>query len=182
MECHPSQVALIEKGGSAHSGQTCADCHLAHRQAPQCDECHERHALSAAAPQCTACHQPHMPKPVVYSYSVPDRECASCHRRPFDLLRAGTTGHSRRTCVSCHKEKHGTLPDCATCHGLPHRLQGEALFDDCNECHRSAHDLEVWPEGKTAGRKKNGDLPIPEGLLPFLERGKTDEHVRDLPP
>jgi len=119
-----------------------------------------------------------MPAPVIYSFDVPDRECATCHPRSLELLRAGGTGHGRKACVFCHRERHGAVQRCASCHGLPHRLSDEALFADCGGCHRTAHDLDVWPGERTAGGREGR---IPPGILPFLEQGKADEPVQQDP-
>jgi hypothetical protein len=87
-----------------------------------------------------------MPSPAVFDHGVSDRDCAPCHGEVFEQIRANKTGHGRRSCVSCHQRRHGTLPQCSTCHGLPHRLSEAALFEECGRCHNTAHDLHVWPQ------------------------------------
>jgi hypothetical protein len=145
-ECHPSQVALIDRGNSLHSDYSCSDCHSSHRQTPLCLDCHEPHIEGEKAQNCTGCHYAHMPSPAVFDHDVSDRDCAPCHGEVFEQIRANRTGHGRRSCVSCHQRRHGTLPQCSTCHGLPHRLSETALFEECGRCHSTAHDLNVWPE------------------------------------
>jgi hypothetical protein len=79
--------------------------------------------------------------------------------------------------VSCHQKRHGAIITCAECHGLPHRLSGPATFADCGKCHGSAHDPD--PYGGTDHAE--GALEVPKGLERFLELGKEDRFVRDLP-
>jgi hypothetical protein len=180
-ECHASEVAIIDKGGSLHSGQACSECHVAHRQKPDCTECHDAHAASGIGPECRGCHRPHMPAPVLFGLQVPSRDCAPCHREAYDTLSGNSTGHNRRSCVSCHQAKHGSVPECATCHGLPHRLRGAAVFANCGECHGAAHDLQVWPLGEQSGGSGEAAVKVPASLQRFLDLGIKDEYVRDLP-
>jgi hypothetical protein len=122
-----------------------------------------------------------MPAPVLFGLKVPSSECAPCHRRAYDAMAENTTGHRRRSCVSCHQAKHGVIPECATCHGLPHRLRGEALFSNCWECHGTAHSLRVWPGGTASGRDGKESRAAPGGLQRFLDLGIRDEYIKDLP-
>ena len=179
-ECHPREVALVDRGGSLHSGQACSECHIAHRQKPHCTECHEPHESSKVRGECRGCHRPHMPSPVLFGLQVPSSDCSPCHAEAYSSLSANRTGHNRRSCVSCHQTRHGAIPECATCHGLPHRLRGDATFADCGGCHGVAHDLRVWPEGKVGGGEEIAE-ETPLGLQRFLELGLKDEYVRDLP-
>jgi hypothetical protein len=150
---HAAAFALIANGGSLHSEQSCPDCHDAHRHKPACVDCHEGHDSGSISSKCGTCHQPHMPQPVIFAGSVPNSACAGCHPDTYNMLRTNDTGHRRRTCISCHQKTHGSPPTCASCHGLPHRLSADALFQDCRRCHRGAHNLTVWPVGETAQQK-----------------------------
>lgn len=176
-ECHPKAVALIAQGASLHSEQVCGDCHEAHRHVPACTHCHKPHPGSSFDVDCTGCHDPHLPMPVIYRFDVADGDCGACHPSQFGILHASTTKHSQRGCVSCHQRRHGVIILCADCHGLPHRLRGDATFEDCAKCHGSAHDPD--PFGGTGSAVKKEE--VPKGLEKFLQLGKEDRFVRDLP-
>jgi len=176
-ECHFMAVALIGQGGSLHSEMTCGDCHSAHRHAPDCRGCHEPHTGSKVPQGCQGCHSPHLPQPVIYRYDIADGDCGACHPSQFATLHASKTKHGPRSCVSCHQKRHGAIIACSECHGLPHRLDPTATFADCGKCHGSAHDPD--PYGGTGSVERKVD--VPDGLQRFIDLGKEDRFVRDLP-
>ncbi len=75
---------------------------------------------------------------------ISSRECGQCHTEIFKMIKTDGGKH-RINCRRCHEQFHtyqpgkmdfqDALPECATCHSLPH---GEAL-DKCTECHQQVH-------------------------------------------
>ena len=139
--CHAAQVAQIERVASAHSTMFCSMCHEVHRQVPRCLDCHDSHREGGELDTCGHCHRAHMPVPVTYGYDIPNEECGACHREAYTLLSGSKARHNSRSCAYCHQRKHGSIVECRSCHGEPHRLNTHARFAECSECHNIAHDL-----------------------------------------
>ncbi len=71
-------------------------------------------------------------------------ECASCHNGQYSRLQESKSKH-RFDCLDCHDKLHANipsknnytdiLPQCSSCHGLPH---GDT-FSGCAQCHNDPH-------------------------------------------
>src|SRR5512139_478858 len=112
LTCHKRQIAQLRKNKSKHTALNCSRCHRVHRKVPQCTQCHEPHSAEMAVADCRNCHKAHMPKVVTYAADIPSKECGSCHRKAFDILRDSKSKHKYFTCVFCHKERHKMIPRC----------------------------------------------------------------------
>ncbi|HFQ88998.1 MAG TPA: hypothetical protein ENK27_02880 [Desulfobulbus sp.] len=144
-DCHGDQAAQLADHPGSHSKLACNDCHSErHGNIPRCSECHEKpHTTYVSNKGCTACHPAHMPQEVRYGTRIDNATCAGCHTGIGARLKAGRSAHSMLRCVFCHSEKHGTIPSCQDCHGIPHSagiLQG---FSDCLDCHGDPHKLSL---------------------------------------
>ncbi len=140
--CHSDQGNEIKDNPSAHGEVDCAVCHHdKHGYIPDCMECHDPHRDGQETPTCITCHQVHQPLNVVYGEKIPNMDCGACHDELADILSAGATKHAALDCVYCHKEKHGFVPTCQDCHGVPHPESMMTKFPECNDCHEDPHDL-----------------------------------------
>lgn len=146
LSCHTQQITQLRKHKSKHTGLNCSTCHNVHGKVPECTQCHKPHLTDMAAADCVKCHKAHMPKVVAYADGIQSKECGSCHRKAFVILRDSKSKHKYFTCIFCHKERHKMIPDCLDCHGSPHQKAGiMAEFTNCSDCHNIAHDLNNWP-------------------------------------
>jgi hypothetical protein len=141
LSCHPKQGKELKDNPSRHTKLFCTTCHNAHREVPPCQKCHQPHADDMTNKDCLVCHPAHQPRTITYGADMPNKNCAACHKSITDTLMSTNTKHSKQACVFCHKEKHGYVPACETCHGVPHPASMLAKFQKCNMCHMSAHSL-----------------------------------------
>ncbi len=140
--CHNAQVSEVKNNPSAHGEFDCAVCHHdKHGFIPDCMECHEPHRAEQKYNDCISCHKVHQPLNVAYGEDVPNKECSACHGDLATLLASGSTKHATLQCVLCHKDKHGYLPTCQDCHGVPHPASMMTKFPKCLDCHNDPHDL-----------------------------------------
>lgn len=149
LTCHTQQIVKLKQVKSKHTSLACSFCHNVHGKIPLCTQCHKPHAADMKAADCKRCHQAHMPTAVTYASDTPNKMCASCHKKAFDLLAASNTKHKVVACVTCHKDKHKTVPACQNCHGTPHPASMLARFKKCGDCHNIAHDLNHWDASVT---------------------------------
>ena len=163
LTCHSPQIVKLKQVKSKHTKLACTFCHNAHRRIPQCTQCHKPHSPDMTAAECKRCHQAHMPTAVSYASDTPNKLCASCHIKAFNLLLATDTKHKSVNCVTCHKDKHKMMPTCQSCHGTPHPAGMLARFTKCGDCHSIAHSLNHWEsikktapatQPKKGGKKK----------------------------
>ena len=140
--CHPHQSRQLEEYPSSHSLLDCKECHRKHGEFLKCGECHEPHIPEMVYEDCLGCHQPHMPLKVAYDGFVPSRFCSGCHAVEFADLERNTTKHRDLLCVYCHKDQHKRIPQCVTCHRLPHAQLFHENFPVCNNCHGGPHTLQ----------------------------------------
>ena len=149
LTCHTDQIKQLRENKSKHTSLNCLMCHSEHRKVPQCTQCHKPHSAEMAAADCRNCHKAHMPKVVTYTDGIQSKECGSCHRKAFVILRDSKSKHKYFTCVFCHKERHKMILGCLDCHGSPHQETGlMATLPFCSDCHNIAHDLNNWPEAR----------------------------------
>ncbi len=153
LTCHTDQQEQLQANKSKHSAQYCTTCHDVHGKKPQCTDCHSPHSEDMNAGDCRLCHKAHKPRVVTYPDSIPNKMCAACHESAYDLLTASKTKHQTKRCAFCHKSVHKTVPECSSCHGIPHPESILAKFPKCGTCHATAHDLNNWqstsgPSGK----------------------------------
>jgi hypothetical protein len=142
--CHPAQVSEVKDNPSAHGGFDCAVCHHdKHGYIPDCMECHEPHRKGQVFADCVSCHKVQQPLNVAYGEAVPNQDCGACHGDLATLLASGSTKHAALQCVFCHKDKHGYLPACQDCHGVPHPKSMMSKFPKCLDCHNDPHDLSI---------------------------------------
>ncbi len=143
---HERVLKTVRAGNSLHNTEvTCASCHDQHGKIPDCSNCHdsEGHREALQTSDCLRCHtNPHDPMNLTFSQTEPKESCAGCHGEVYDTLIKSETRHTKQTCTLCHP-KHGEIPQCQRCHGVPH---GEAMlqqFDGkCGGCHGIAHDVQ----------------------------------------
>ena len=143
LSCHVQQGEEMEAAPSAHKDQSCTSCHPAHKQIPECMECHEPHTEEQATnADCLSCHPAHTPLVITYEMNTSSKICASCHQTAYDELEANVTNHSDKTCAFCHRDRHRLIPTCQTCHAEPHPPAMHSKFPSCSECHNTAHNLD----------------------------------------
>jgi hypothetical protein len=92
---------------------------------------------------CLRCHQPHKPTDITWQSDIPSSYCAGCHPEQVEQQARNKNKHGAFICVFCHRFGHSTelMPECLTCHGMPHDKDFTAAFPDCLACHRNPHDM-----------------------------------------
>lgn len=141
LTCHTDQNSQLQKHKSAHSQLGCTTCHRQHGPPPKCLECHDPHVKGQTMKDCISCHKAHMPLRVTYKKDIPSKFCAACHAKEYQQLTAGSTKHAKLACAFCHQERHGMVPKCTGCHGIPHPKGIMSKFKKCGDCHGIAHNL-----------------------------------------
>jgi hypothetical protein len=96
----------------------CADCHTAHRELPADDPTSSVNRANIA------------------------RTCAACHAGIYDIWTKTPSRHAKVNCAACHT-RHGFIPQCTDCHGLPHSKPLHERFPKCLTCHQDAHNPPV---------------------------------------
>ncbi len=139
--CHSGVVAEIDANPTKHTEVDCSFCHDKHGYKPDCLDCHEPHMAGQQFADCVTCHQVHQPLTLAYGTDVQNVHCGACHGDIRGKLESGSTKHAGFQCVFCHANKHGVVPQCQDCHGVPHNAQMVSKFEGCNACHQSAHSL-----------------------------------------
>ncbi len=140
--CHSDKGEELSDNPSAHGEVDCAVCHHdQHGYIPDCMECHDPHRDGQQTPTCAGCHPVHSPLNIGYDDKVPNMDCGACHDELEATLAAGETKHAQLLCVFCHKDKHGFVPTCQDCHGVPHPDKMMSKFPNCIDCHEDPHDL-----------------------------------------
>ncbi|NPA95764.1 MAG: cytochrome C [Thermodesulfobacteria bacterium] len=149
--CHwePEGKQMQEHPCKHNTEEGCVGCHIdaidatKHGMKPTCFDCHEPHVQGQTYQDCLVCHNPHMAKNILqYPEDTDNKVCGSCHDTIYEDLQRNHTKHSELHCAECHV-RHGQIPKCQDCHGLPH---GEALhkrFPNCLKCHLDPHNLPV---------------------------------------
>ncbi len=140
-DCHASPAEQIRKYPSAHTEQGCDGCHASHGEIPSCMDCHEPHVPDQPLEACKSCHPVHKPLEITYSEGNANT-CNTCHSGVYDEWSHTQSKHGKVDCAACHV-KHGAIPECSTCHGVPHDKRLLAKFPKCLECHINVHDLPV---------------------------------------
>jgi hypothetical protein len=133
-ECHRP----LDRGGQ---DALCLDCHEEQREDQRTRTgFHGRSAAVLSAAACRACHSEHLGRDA----DVVGLFAETFDHRETDFPLEG--GHASVACGSCHpaEASHREAPDaCVECHREddPH---GEAMDDDCAECHSAAS----WKEAR----------------------------------
>ena len=144
--CHTSEAGQLKRFESAHTEQGCTGCHESEKHGfiPSCFNCHEPHVEGQTVDQCKACHPAH--KPLQVSFENKDvakaQVCSACHDTEYDKWSHTKSKHGQVQCVRCHT-KHGEIPQCQRCHGIPHSKGFMAKFPKCLDCHLDVHNLPV---------------------------------------
>ena len=141
LTCHAQEGQEMETYPSKHAALDCKECHVAHGQAMTCNECHEPHSADMTYEDCLRCHKPHMPSVVRYADDLPSALCSSCHETAAKNLASTPLKHGTLLCAYCHKGQHKMVPECSTCHGLPHGEAMHSKFPNCLDCHLDPHAL-----------------------------------------
>ncbi len=145
--CHQPQVDELAQTASAHSEQSCFDCHQGarHGERPQCTICHdEPHADYVDNSSCVSCHPPHAPTLISFDNKVPNAVCGGCHVDQLETLKNAEVKHKALACVICHAKEHGQIAKCQSCHGSgPHNPALVKNFSNCMECHGNPHNLKL---------------------------------------
>ncbi len=142
---HARVYATLKKANSAHfTDNTCAGCHDEHGKIPSCSKCHddEGHRAGLKTEDCLRCHRdPHDPMNITFLPTEPKKICGGCHTEVYKDLMNSKTRHTNQTCAFCHP-KHGQIPTCQKCHGVPHGAAMLKQFDGkCGACHDIAHKV-----------------------------------------
>lgn len=140
--CHPHQAQQLEGYPNRHSLLDCKECHRKHGEFLKCLECHEPHVPTMVYDDCLGCHPPHMPQKVAYDTFVPSLFCSGCHPAETADLERNASKHHDLRCVYCHKDQHKRIPQCVTCHRLPHMPEIHEKFPNCDNCHGGPHTLQ----------------------------------------
>jgi hypothetical protein len=140
-DCHTSPKEQLAAFPSKHSKLGCTRCHTSHGFKPTCFTCHKPHHEGQEIATCTKCHQVHKPKVVTYAKDAPAVTCGSCHGKIYAKWQKTASKHGKVNCATCHHDKHGYVPKCTECHGLPHKKSIHEHFPNCLSCHLDVHDL-----------------------------------------
>jgi predicted CXXCH cytochrome family protein len=157
--CHTNQIVKLKQVKSKHTNLACSFCHNVHGKIPLCTQCHKPHSTDMAPTECKKCHQAHMPTAVFMTPDTPNKMCAACHKRPFEMLASSDAKHKAVLCVTCHKDKHKFIPTCQSCHGAPHPASMLERFKKCGECHSVAHKLNHWEPNTLKADDKDKVVP-----------------------
>ncbi|BAT71023.1 cytochrome c family protein [Thermosulfidibacter takaii ABI70S6] len=141
LTCHQAQGKELKDHPSKHTQLACTECHDVHKKIPNCLDCHEAHVEGQKMKDCLACHPAHSPLVITYGPDIPNAYCGACHEKVAQALQANKTKHHKLACVYCHKNRHGLVPQCQTCHGVPHSKEILKKFPKCVTCHVGAHNL-----------------------------------------
>lgn len=143
--CHAAQAEEVQKYPSKHTEVACTDCHhTRHGYKPACTECHdEPHTAYVDNASCEACHPVHSPLEIAYPETTPNSICAGCHAQITQTLADSPMKHSALACVFCHADRHGYIPECQKCHGIPHSKALLDKFGGCLDCHGDPHALKL---------------------------------------
>lgn len=144
-ESHARVFATIRKANSKHNTEvTCANCHDEHGKIPNCSKCHDSdgHRAGLETADCLRCHtNPHDPLNITFQLDEPKKICGGCHVEVYNTLMKSKTRHTNQSCAFCHP-KHGQIPTCQKCHGVPHGEKMIKQFDNnCGTCHDIAHNI-----------------------------------------
>jgi len=141
--CHTGPPAELKQFPSRHTNLSCADCHTRHGSIPSCNLCHKPHYEGQEFKTCASeCHPVHKPKEIAYTKDVGARTCGACHDGVYATWTKTPSRHGTVNCAACHT-KHGYIPQCTDCHGLPHSKQLHERFPKCLTCHQDAHNPPV---------------------------------------
>lgn len=141
--CHAGPPEELKKFPSKHTNLSCADCHARHGAIPSCSQCHKPHYAEQEFKTCASeCHPVHMPKQISYRKDVGARTCGACHDKVYATWTKTPSRHAKVNCAACHT-RHGLIPQCTECHGLPHSKQLHERFPKCLTCHQDAHNPPV---------------------------------------
>ncbi len=143
LTCHQQQGDEVKDHPSAHTNVACNECHVTHRQIPDCMICHEQHTEDMDSQTCLSCHPVHMPMVITYRQETPSHYCGACHEEASDLLEKNTTKHHDLACAFCHRDTHKMIPPCTACHSNPHGKGMLEKYSKCAQCHGIAHDLKA---------------------------------------
>lgn len=141
LTCHSEQIEQLKAHPSIHSILQCTACHYYHGQIQPCQNCHLPHSDTMGEESCTSCHRAHMPLVVTYGEDVSSEDCGSCHDEIYTTIATTWSRHRKVECARCHHGRHGMIPRCQDCHGVPHPDDIWEKFDQCGDCHDTAHDL-----------------------------------------
>lgn len=146
MACHSDHAAprLTKSGRKPFShamlGTTVQD---------KCETCHKKPADKLhlqISTNCGQCHSPAAWKPANFNHDkffVLDKDhnasCETCHVN---------SDFSRFTCYSCHEHTQANIE-------RKHTKEGISNFENCVECHRSAHGGREGGEGKGGSEGSN---------------------------
>lgn len=143
--CHLKEGTEFAKYPTKHNVEVnCQGCHAdKHGYIPSCLDCHEPHVEGMVFKDCLVCHSPHSAKRIKkYPEDTANKICGSCHTTEYKHLQTNHTKHSELHCATCHV-KHGQIPKCQQCHGLPHSKALHKRFPNCLTCHKDPHNLPV---------------------------------------
>jgi len=141
LTCHKEQSEQLLANPSIHSKLACSACHTFHGQIQPCQNCHQPHSDTMGHESCRGCHKAHMPLVVTYGENIVSEDCGSCHEDVYETMAATWSRHRQVPCAQCHAGRHGMIPRCQDCHGVPHPEEIWVKFKQCRDCHGVAHEL-----------------------------------------
>ncbi len=141
LTCHTKIGREMNLHPSKHAKLACTYCHIKHKYIPSCLKCHTPHASWQTSADCLKCHPAHTPSFITYDINLPNKYCGACHKNIQRILEHNKTKHSKLTCAFCHRGRHGIIPQCEACHGVPHPQSMMRRYKNCLSCHKDAHNL-----------------------------------------
>ncbi len=141
LTCHSKVDKEMEEHPSKHAELACTYCHTKHKYIPNCLDCHKPHASWEKFKDCLKCHPAHTPTYITYTLDIPNRYCGVCHKNIKKTLESGKTKHAVLKCAFCHRGRHGIIPQCEACHGIPHPQSMIREYKGCLGCHKDPHNL-----------------------------------------
>lgn len=142
VSCHGTVGNDLVAFPSMHTELSCNYCHAdRHGAIPDCGQCHAPHSAEMSQSDCMICHDAHTPTVLSYRGSAPSSLCGACHGEINRQLAANESRHRDIACIECHSQRHGLVPLCSDCHGMPHAKGMHERFPRCGDCHGIAHAL-----------------------------------------
>ena len=135
--CHAKTTKAMAKSDAAHAQMSCDECHVQHKDQPDCMGCHEGHTPEMVRADCATCHGYHAPMPPVFTGKVNSNYCTDCHEDVSATFTNSGGAHSENlACADCHKNHPPAdvqIAECNSCHAKEDN--SHFTLEGCQQCH-----------------------------------------------